>query len=569
MDLESESSVIESVEDNNELIVRSGSKLVDGSKDCVLENVGKSSADEVRPEGGQSKPAGSIGSSPKVKKGYGLKKWKRIPRRESSKERGNSVDNDRGKRVLPNATNDSRNRAGSADTKQRSEGSVSSTNAVVKSPGLASGGFGYGLGFGPINAVATDSENSEDRSSRSSTAASAPRWKSEIAALGGYLGDNNGVISSNRDHNVAAQMGQQGKSRTDSGKKPRGNQVKIEKENSHSSMESDSRSSNFVFLQGASSVTSKGRQSRRSANYDGENSDDEAQGSEQRFAEELQAGFRKNMAECEDVSQSYLPADLNWKRKGVNSENIGLSADQDPLLESITSLQSAHEALAQELLKFREIGKDDSDEVQDSIPNLTEQQQYGETRQTRRSSLDNERVNLKWNVNKLESKLADSSSVLEVKESKVIELEDNTARLEENRKISELEHKNSRDQNLELESLFKQKIEAEVGFLVLYSSLSSGVNKADEIKFLEEQKTLASEQAKIVNFSENIGTRARMLKRQVDELEMKKEIGEYVKLEKRMCKFASLFFIQLVLLFAALCFFVLQLVPEYTEDVPT
>ena len=156
--------------------------------------------------------------------------------------------------------------------------------------------------------------------------------------------------------------------------------------------------------------------------------------------------------------------------------------------------------------------------------------------------MDNEGVNLKWNVNKLESKLADSSSVLEVKESKVIELEDNTARLEENSKISELEQKNSREQNLELESLFKQKIEVEVGFLVLYSSLSSGVNKAapDEIKFLEEQKTLASEQAKIVNFSENIGTRARMLKRQVDKLEMEKEIDEYVKLEKRMCKFASL-----------------------------
>lgn len=328
MEMEGGSSLlVEFVEDNQLIGIHSNGT-------CSVENVGNNlSVNEMKPEG----------STPQVKKGNGLRKWRRFPRGDSRKGRGESAGNGKvGKRGLPNVRNP-------AEAKQRSEGSVSSTNAVVRSQGRVVGGFDSGMVVGPNNFAATDSENSEDRSSKSSTAASAPRWRSE-AALGGYIGDNNGIASSNRGQNLAAPQGQQGKNRTGSGKKPRGNQVKIEKENSHSSMESDSQSSNFVFMQGASSVTSKERQSRRSANYDGENSDDEAQGSEQRFAAELQAGFRKNMAEFEDVSQRCPPADLNWKMEGVKSVIIGLAEDQDPLLESITALQSAQEALAQGIL---------------------------------------------------------------------------------------------------------------------------------------------------------------------------------------------------------------------------
>lgn len=181
--------------------------------------------------------------------------------------------------------------------------------------------------------------------------------------------------------------------------------------------------------------------------------------------------------------------------------------------------------------------------------------------------------NLKCNVYKLESKLADTRSMLEVKEDKVIELEaslnSNSPQLKENRKILELEQKNLRELKSELESLFKQKIEAEVEFLVVSTCQGLKIAAPDEITFLEEQKTLVTEQAEIVNFSENLGYRASMLKRRVEKLEIEVEAGEFVKLEKRICKVASLFFLQLVLLFAVLCFFIFQFVPEYTEDVPT
>lgn len=206
--------------------------------------------------------------------------------------------------------------------------------------------------------------------------------------------------------------------------------------------------------------------------------------------------------------------------------------------------------------------------------NLSEQQQYDETRQTLPSSFECEIVNLKRNVTELESKLAESRSMLEFEEAEVIELEasqnSDAPRLAKNRKIIELEQKNSRELKSELESLFKQKIEAEVEFLVLSRS-SRGLKIAapDKMTFVEEQKTLATERAEMVKFSENIANRASMTKRQLANLEIEVETGEHVKLEKTIWKYASLFFIQLVLLFVALCFYVLQLLPEYTEDVPT
>lgn len=555
MELESEISVIESVEDN-EVIIPSENNLIHSNGACSDEHVREIPLGDMKSEGFHSSPSGSIGTTSGVKKGHGLRKWKRI-QRESSKERGNSLDNGVvGKRGFSNATPDSRKAVLSAEMKQRSEGSVSSTNGVVKSSDLFADGFDTGLavGLNPIFAAVTDSENSEDRSSKSSTAASAPRQRSKISVLGGYMGDNNGIISYSEDFNSAALRGQQGRNRTETGKKPRGEQVKIEKENSHYSVESDSQGSNFVFMQGANSLMSKGRQSRRSANYDGENSDDEAQGREQHFAEELQAGFRKSMAEFEDDSQSYLPADLNWETKGEKNENNGLSADQDPLLESITTLQSAQEALAEELQNFREIGKDEifffSDVVQDG----------------------SDIVNLKQNVNELESKLEEARSVLKVKESKVIKLETTlssyASRQKENREIVELEQRNSRDPEMEFENLFKQKIEAMVEYLVI-SRTNQDLASVNKITFLEEQKTLATEQAQVLNFSKSVGNKASMLKRRVDKLETEIETGEYVKLKKRTCKFASVFFIQFVLLCVALCFFVLQLVPQYTEGVPT
>jgi hypothetical protein len=147
----------------------------------------------------------------------------------------------------------------------------------------------------------------------------------------------------------SAQKGQQGKGRTEGSKKPRGERVKIEKENSHSSMESDSRSSNFVFMQGDFTATSNGKQTERSMKYDRENSD-EALASE-RFSEEVQTGYSKdNVGEIEDLLQDDLAADLSWQVKEEKSENHRPSIDRDPMVESIFNLQSVQEALQKGLI---------------------------------------------------------------------------------------------------------------------------------------------------------------------------------------------------------------------------
>lgn len=135
----------------------------------------------------------------------------------------------------------------------------------------------------------------------------------------------------------------------ESAKKARGECVK-EKENSNSSMESDSRSSNFVFVQGNS--TNNGVQNQGRHDYHGENGgevhDDEREASDGRSGK----GHDENFLHVDDV------ADSSTELKEGTSENQGFSFSQDSIAHSLFTLQSAQAALEQELLKFKEISKD-------------------------------------------------------------------------------------------------------------------------------------------------------------------------------------------------------------------
>lgn len=204
-----------------------------------------------------------------------------------------------------------------------------------------------------------------------------------------------------------------------------------------------------------------------------------------------------------------------------------------------------------EVQKFKEIGKDDifffSDVIQDANP----------------SSLEGDIVNVKQNVNVLESKLEEARSTLEPSLTSTGSIQ------KENIEMSDLEQIISREVE-DLEGLFKQRIEAMVEYLVTSKTIEDlRLAAVSNITFLEEQKLVAIEQAQVVSFSESVGYQASMPKRGVDKLETQIETGENMKLKKRTCNFALLFFIQFVLLCVALWFFVLQLVPCYTENVPT
>ncbi|KAJ6422932.1 hypothetical protein OIU84_023965 [Salix udensis] len=385
MDLESESSALESVEDNEltttipTITPDCASNHGDGDGDgdnskinangsCsngIIHDMGTNGNDDTNtlPHDGDFKEGVGIeqvgkspsstaispaGGSPPTK-GFGLKKWRRI-RRDVVKDASADADNSKVlKRVFSGAVNPAKQiNLNPVEVLQNSDGSVGSAN-LFRNVALGDAFVTHGSSLESRFVVESafpagmDSENSEDRSSKSSTAASAPRVRHDLPTVSGYSWDRNRVKSlSGKGVGSSAQRVQQGKEWVENGKKPRGERVKIEKENSHSSMESDSRSSNFVFMQGDYSVTSNGKQSGRSMIYDGENSDEAHEG-EQQFSGEPHSGYGQENAE--DVSEDELAAEASWTDKGEKRADHRPSADQDQWAESILSLQSVQKAL--------------------------------------------------------------------------------------------------------------------------------------------------------------------------------------------------------------------------------
>ncbi|KAL3503698.1 hypothetical protein ACH5RR_038147 [Cinchona calisaya] len=583
MDLGNENSELKFVEYNEKLVNNSrefkvesngnGNCVVDEKQNEVVEGsvksrslvIGKSVASSPSPS-----PGGTIG--------HGLKKWRRIKRGVNTEGGVSNVDNIKlMKRGLPNSSgNLDRGLRFSGGVVLNSEGSVSLTNATVRSPGNVVDVFAAigDSGIGNVLGIGMDSEYSEDRSSKSSTAASAPKMRYEMSVGKGFANRLRNLSGKNLGN--SGHRGQPGKVRTETSKKLRGDMVKIEKENYHSSMESDSRSSNFVFMQGINSTTSNGRQSGRSSNYDGENSD-EAQGSERQPSEELPgSSSRKNGGQFEDNFQEDLAADSPWGIKEENSENNGPSGDQDPLFESILTLQSVEEALEKEIKKFGEIGMEESapDElVQDDS---SEQLQFGYFDEKSFDSSESEVVSLTQSVNLLESKLDDAKAFLEVKEAKIIELQESILGSRspkvETECALELHQENYRDIETELEGLFKQKIEAEVECLAISRTVQNlRVAVVDQITTLEEQK---KEQARMLNKLGDAEVKAAMLKGEAVKLEnycedIVSSEETIIKLKTRIYKYTSCFLIQLMLLLVILSLFVWQLSPNYSEVVPT
>ncbi|XP_012573776.1 WPP domain-interacting protein 1-like [Cicer arietinum] len=118
-----------------------------------------------------------VNSKETPKKGAGLKKWKRI-KRDVVRDHNSSADDS--SKVLKRGLSGSGNANLSENlrgVKEKNDGSSNAFGNVVFSDGYAIRGsssdsrYAVGSGF----AVGTDSENSEDRSSKSSTAASEPK----------------------------------------------------------------------------------------------------------------------------------------------------------------------------------------------------------------------------------------------------------------------------------------------------------------------------------------------------------------------------------------------------------
>lgn len=427
-----------------------------GGIDAKIKDNGKYDAENID---GKSLDE-NISPPPAATKGRGLRKWRRI-RREAGKETNTSLDSNRkrGSTAFP------------IGTKQKSEGSSSSTNAVsnaldLRSPLLVDFGGGF--------ATRADSENSEDRNSRSSTAASAPRAK-KLETVRGVSGKNSGVSVQSGD--------QMGKSRSVTNKKARG--VRIKKENSISSVESDSRSSNFVFVEG-----SNGRRSCRSGNYDGDYSDD-ARNGDRCLNEE---GPNANEADSEEISHEDLGAENSWEvKEGKVDDRVG-SGDRDDLAESVMPLHLAQEALEREVQKLRDVGKED--------PLSTD------------------------------TKISDLESIL-----------------------------NFGNMKIEHEEILKQRIAAEVEFLVISNTIQNlkTTGYKDQINHTVQQKIVPVSVSVPVSVPEKVPK----------EVKVEDESETARKLRKRVCRYAFWFVIQLVLFLVVVYLLVLQFSSQNMEVLPT
>ncbi|XP_022886514.1 WPP domain-interacting protein 1-like [Olea europaea var. sylvestris] len=459
-----------------------------------------------------------------TKKGNRLKKWKRI-KRDPNKVGNNSVDAAKmvTQDLSDSGTNSSKRMQVFDDRNQRGQGSVSSTNAR-NLDGFATLGD-YRLSIGPTFAAGNDSENSEDRSSKSSTTTSAPRARYEMPVVGGFPRDKSRMRSLSGKNLGNSVRGQKGWGRIETSKKAEGERVKIEKENSRSSVESDCRSSNFLLMQGNDTATSKGILSGKSMNYDEENGG-EIQAGERKVSDGLRGGYdRNNGRRFEDVSHEDLVANSSWEAKEERSGNHENSTGCYPLVESIFALQSAQEALEKEVQKFREIGGEDVsvDDFQDLPSEFTS----------------------------VDTKLYKTSSSEQVYSCKHVHSSFHSF-------YSGVKETPNMDMDIELEDLFKRKIEAEVEYLVISRNAQIlRVASVDHTTLLEDQNTRASQQTRMLN---ELGDTDDIKSAAVDET---------LKMQRRVCKYTSCFFIQLLLLVIVLGIFIFQSSQNYAGIVPT
>ena len=194
------------------------------------------------------------------------------------------------------------------------------------------------------------------------------------------------------------------------------------------------------------------------------------------------------------------------------------------------------------------------------------------------NSLQAKVLSLEQNVKNLGSKLDEAKTLLAVKESKIAELEATINSIkflkEESGSTIELQEKKYTEIEDELEGLFKQRIEAEVEFLTITRATQSLKVVAEKrITLLEEQETVAEEQAKMLNKLGDTEIKAAKLKKQAQELENHCDdiLGteEVLVTQRGVYKVTWCFCTQLILLVLVLWLFVSQLSPHPGGFVPT
>lgn len=496
-------------------------------------------------------------------KGFGLKKWRRI-RRDLNKDITGCADTAQIlKRRLslaePSKAHEDNKHKSDGEDEVEGEGSVASSVSMniggppfVVAPttldpelGLLVTATGFNIGI--------ESESSDDHGSKSSTAASALRLRHETVGFGRDRSRARNVIGRVPGH-VVQQRGQRAKGVRADVKKITENQVKIEMENSYSDLQS---SNVAVFC--TNSMASNGKQSEKSVNYCGEQSDD-AQPSV-----EVRSGFFKENGGIGDVLRDDLDGEYSG---GENKSKSQPLSDLDPFLESIDSLQAIKEALENEIQNFWEIGKD---VLPDDYGG-----QYEETEGSSSPAVEVNLVEQNEKIEHLECRLGEALAVVRAKETKILELEAVLNRTERPNKESDSTdllffQEKCRDMEMELENLLEKKIEVEIKYTILARTTQIWrVLEEDHIALLEEQKSPSGDQLNMMCEVENAENETFVSRGGAEELEKDLLAAEEVlKLQRIAYKYSLCFCVQIILLCIAFGLFLMQLFPSSSGVAPT
>ncbi|KAM3276072.1 hypothetical protein ACQJBY_044451 [Aegilops geniculata] len=543
---------------------------------------------------------GSVGESPPplsppghpAAKGRGLRRWRRIPREHHDDEGGSpagpvaasapaaagaaSAEVDLAqlhKRRLPVGADAPKGKQEAAAEEDSPVASVESSFVLLEAPPspspapapvpvltsldpdlgllIASAGFSVGAG-------GADSDNSDDRTSKSSTAL--PRHDFSLAGFGR---DRDRARSRAPGAAAHAKNLRTARARGAGARAVSAASSTVEPENSRSSVESDLRSTGAAHARKSSAgVSSNGVH--KFLYTDGDHSDDEAPSEHLRSSA---GGFYKENGSAVGrmaMGNGDLYAHDHGFHEGSigKGENGGIHSGLDPYADSISMLQSAQEALENELQMFVEIGKESSDNSTDN---------YDENEWSSSPNCEDFSEEISEKLKLLESKLEEASLLIDEKDARILELDTLNKT-----KPGETALYNSKLLSLqsEVDQLLMEKMEAEIQcFILKRASEAWQPQTKDQGTLHEAQKSLSEDHKQLEVKLRHTENRARTLEDLVEKLESQcKELSnasEVLKLQAGASR-ASLFCsVQLVLLCIAVWTFVARFLPSPPEFVPT
>ncbi|KAG8047657.1 hypothetical protein GUJ93_ZPchr0008g12775 [Zizania palustris] len=505
--------------------------------------------------------AASPVSSPVIKtKGRGLRRWRRITR-EQHKEgcASAAADEDSAqlhKRRMPLAADAPKGKHEVVLEEESSAASVESRFVPLASvpvkldPNLgtliASSGFSVGAG-------GADSDNSDVRSSKSSTAASAPRHHdfSPLARERTDRGRSRVPGFSLHGKNPRAARARTDKTRSYSPFSP------ADAENSRSSVESDLRSSNAVNSQ-QSGVNVTGNVIYKVLSDDCDHSDEGQPSEEVRST----AGcyYKENGSVLGRFAQGSVDSDADERSVGNCDNGSAMHSSADPYAESVLLLQRTQEALENELQKFVAMSKESDDDF-DACEDDRSDSVYLEEpfEEASESTMD------------LESRLEETAVLVKEKDSVIAEPRVLFPAISGK---SVMEATNFPLPQPGLDQLFQEKIEAEIKCVILTrASQTWALLAEDQITLYNARKSMSGDYKNLELKLQHNKKRAVILQEMAEKLEAEckhlTETSEILQMQSRASRVSLFCFIQFILVLTAIGTFVARLLPSSTEDVPT